>query len=69
SVACLVGYAPSIFAFAMYGNILDHNPGITGYRYVFLIMIAFAAIGFIISNYSVKILKKKKQTNRYLEDN
>lgn len=59
SVACLVGYAPSIFAFTMYGSILDHNPGITGYRFVFTIMIVFSLIGFIISNYLVKVIKRK----------
>ncbi|MDQ6598928.1 MFS transporter [Bacillus salipaludis] len=59
SVACLVGYAPQIFAFTMYGYILDHKPGIAGYRYVFLIMIAFAGMGFIISNHLVKIVNKK----------
>ncbi len=61
SVACLVGYAPSIFAFTMYGSVLDHNPGITGYRIVFSIMIAFSLIGFIISNYLVRMIKKKHQ--------
>ncbi|WP_153732153.1 MFS transporter [Sporosarcina obsidiansis] len=60
SVACLVGYFPSIFAFTMYGSVLDHNPGMSGYRIVFMIMIAFSIIGFFISHYLVHIIKKKK---------
>ncbi|MBE1554725.1 MFS transporter [Sporosarcina limicola] len=62
SIACLVGYAPSIFAFTMYGSLLDANPGITGYRYVFMIMIAFALIGFVISSYLARLIKKKRKS-------
>ena len=62
-IACLVGYAPSIFAFTMYGSILDAAPGMAGYRYVFMIMIAFALMGFIISRYLAKLIKNKKEAN------
>ncbi|MBG9451209.1 membrane protein [Cytobacillus firmus] len=69
SIACLVGYAPSIFAFTLYGSMLDRSPGMEGYRHVFLTMIAFAVIGFIISSYLVKIVNKKKQSQENFEAN
>ncbi|MDO5715355.1 MAG: MFS transporter [Tissierellia bacterium] len=47
SIASLVGYAPSLFAFVLYGNLLDRFPGMTGYRYVFTIMIGFSILVFI----------------------
>ncbi|MBT2666684.1 MFS transporter [Bacillus sp. ISL-4] len=67
SIACLVGYAPSMFAFILYGSMLDRSPGMEGYRHVFLTMIAFAVIGFIISSYLVKIVNKKKENQQNLE--
>ncbi|WP_226617893.1 MFS transporter [Cytobacillus firmus] len=69
SIACLVGYAPSMFAFTLYGSMLDRSPGMEGYRHVFLTMIAFAVIGFIISSYLVKIVNKKKQSQENFEAN
>lgn len=49
AVGCLIGYAPSLFAYYIYGSLLDNNPGILGYQFVFLIMGAFSAAGFILS--------------------
>ncbi|MDR6998467.1 MFS transporter [Neobacillus niacini] len=69
SIACLVGYAPSMFAFTLYGSMLDRSPGITGYRHVFLTMLGFAVIGFIISSYLVKMVNKKKALQQNLESN
>ncbi|MEF2094754.1 hypothetical protein V3595_08795 [Bacillus sp. CFBP9009] len=68
SIACLVGYAPSMFAFILYGSMLDRSPGIEGKRLVFLKMIAFAVKGFIISSL-VKIVNKKKETNKIYKKN
>lgn len=50
SIACLVGYAHSMFAFILYGSMLDQSPGIEGKRLVFLTMMEFAVKAFIISN-------------------
>ena len=61
SVACLVGYAPSMFAFTLYGSILDGNPGLTGYRYVFSVMTGFALLGFVISSILIKMINKKNK--------
>lgn len=60
SVACLVGYSPSMFAFTLYGSILDKYPGLMGYRIVFSIMACFALVGFFISLYLSKRIKKNK---------
>lgn len=56
-----------MFAFILYGSMLDRSPGMEGYRHVFLTMIAFAIIGFIISSYLVKIVNKKKENQQNLE--
>ncbi|MGX7025397.1 MFS transporter [Vagococcus hydrophili] len=63
SLACLIGYAPSIFSFALYGAVIDAFGGMAGYRVVFLIMSGFAIVGFIISNYLTHRLKKQKGAN------
>lgn len=60
AMASFIGYAPGMFAYALYGAILDHFKGITGYKIVFGVMIAFAVIGFFLSSYLVKIIEKKK---------
>ncbi|MGX7059621.1 MFS transporter [Vagococcus humatus] len=60
SVACLVGYSPSMFAFTLYGSILDNFPGLTGYRYVFMVMSGFAFVGFFISSYLLRRINKQK---------
>ncbi|WP_440604485.1 MFS transporter [Bacillus sp. GB_SG_008] len=63
SIACLIGYAPSMFAFSLYGSMLDRTPGMDGYKHVFLTMIAFSVLGLIISSYLVRIVKKKNELN------
>lgn len=45
SLASLVIYLPNAFAYVMYGSFLDRYPGITGFRIVFCVMIAWAVIG------------------------
>lgn len=44
-ILSLVGNTPDLFIFTLYGNLLDNNPGIAGYRIVFLVMIGFAVLG------------------------
>lgn len=60
SIACIFGYAPQMFAFTLYGSILDKFPGMTGYRYVFILMMMFAGIGVIITTILLKMIKKKQ---------
>lgn len=61
SVACFIGYAPSMFAFTMYGGMLDRTPGMAGYRHVFMTMIAFAIVGVIVSSLLCKVIKSKQE--------
>ena len=60
SIVCILGYSPNVFAFTLYGSILDKYPGMEGYRYVFLTMAGFAALGFVVSNVLLYIINKKK---------
>lgn len=60
SIACILGYAPQMFAFSLYGTILDRFPGMTGYRYVFFFMIFFSVIGVIITTILMKMIEKRK---------
>lgn len=56
---CIIGYMPAMFAYTLYGYLLDTNSGITGYNYVFSVMIAFSLMGFICSTILVKRIKSK----------
>lgn len=60
SIACIFGYSPQMFAFTLYGSILDKYPGMTGYRYVFSIMILFAILGVGITTLLLKMIKNKQ---------
>lgn len=60
SIACIFGYAPQMFAFVLYGNMLDRNPGMAGYRMVFMTMIGFAILGVVITTILLGMIKKKK---------
>lgn len=60
SLGAFVGYLPGAFMYSIYGNILDRNPGITGYRMIFIIMALLAAAGFFLSSYILSIIKNKK---------
>jgi sugar phosphate permease len=62
SIGSLIGYAPSMFAFTLYGSMLDKTPGIQGYRHVFMTMIGFAVMGIVVSSVLIKIIKKKNES-------
>lgn len=49
-IGCLIGYAPGMFAYVIYGSILDRFPGEQGYTYVFGLMSALAVIGFLVAS-------------------
>lgn len=49
-IGCLIGYAPGMFAYVIYGSILDHFPGEQGYTYVFGLMSFLAVIGFMVAS-------------------
>jgi len=46
-IASIVGYLPDIFMAPLMGYFLDANPGVTGHRYIFLSLVAFATAGFL----------------------
>jgi predicted MFS family arabinose efflux permease len=68
SIGSLIGYAPSMFAFTLYGSMLDKTPGIQGYRHVFMTMIGFAVMGILVSSVLIKIIKKKNQLESKIVD-
>ncbi|MFE4227934.1 MFS transporter [Arthrobacter sp. NPDC056886] len=59
-VACLVGYAPGMFAFILYGAILDANPGASGYHIVFIVLAALALVGAIVSSGLVRVARARR---------
>lgn len=62
SIGSLIGYAPSMFAYTLYGSMLDKTPGLQGYKHVFMTMIGFAVLGILISSLLVNMIKKKNAT-------
>lgn len=61
SLGSLIIYLPNSFAYLIYGNILDNNPGIAGYKIVFGIMAGFAVLGIFVSTFLIKRIKKAKE--------
>lgn len=57
---CVVGYFPEIFCYTMVGKMVDNNPGVAGYRSVFLFMIVCAAVGLISAIALLKMNNKTK---------
>lgn len=58
-IGCLIGYAPGMFAYVIYGSILDHFPGQQGYTYVFSLMSILAVIGFMVSSLLYHSVQKR----------
>lgn len=63
SIGFFVGYLPGAFMYAVYGAILDHAEGLAGYRIVFFVMAAFAVVGFFLSAYILRTIKKQKESD------
>lgn len=59
SIGSLIGYFPSVFAYTLYGSMLDKNPGIVGYKNVFMTMTGFAVVGIFVSTILISYVKKK----------
>jgi len=58
-IGCLIGYAPGMFAYVIYGALLDHFPGQQGYNYVFTLMSILAIVGFMVSSLLYQAVRKK----------
>lgn len=63
SIACIFGYSPQLFCFALYGYIIDTYKGLLGYQIVFGIMGFFAILGIAISTYLLRRIAIKKTQN------
>lgn len=59
-IMSLLGNAPDLFVFTLYGKFLDAYPGIQGYQMVFLTMIGFAICGIICSVVLFRRVYKKR---------
>ena len=57
-IGCLIGYAPGMFAYIVYGSLLDRFPGAQGYHYVFGLMSALAVLGFLVSSQLNRLARK-----------
>lgn len=60
SLGAFIGYLPGAFLYSVYGYILDSNPGIAGYRIVFMVMAAFSVAGFLLSSYILTVINGRK---------
>ncbi|MNZ38024.1 Inner membrane protein YihN [compost metagenome] len=58
-IGCLIGYAPGMFAYVIYGSLLDHYPGEQGYTYVFSLMSVLAVVGFAVSSLLHRSVNKR----------
>lgn len=67
SLGSFIGYLPGAFLYSIYGNILDRNPGMAGYRIIFLIMAVFAAAGFFLSCYILSTIKTEQAEKTSME--
>lgn len=56
----LIAYTGDIFLYTVLGNVLDSNPGVAGYRYVFIFMVVCAVVGIVVT----LILHKKNMQLR-----
>lgn len=61
SIACILGYCPQMFAFTLYGSMLDKYPGLAGYKMVFTTMAGFAVVGIVITTLLLKMIKRKQE--------
>ena len=64
SLGSFIGYLPGAFMYAVYGGILDHIPGLAGYRVVFFVMAAFAVLGFLLSSYTFRLIRKEAKAEK-----
>jgi len=49
AVGSFIGYSPSFWAYPLYGLLIDTFGAEQAYRYIFMLLIVFAAIGFVLT--------------------
>ena len=65
-VISVIGFFPDVYMNAIVGNLMDAYPGVTGYKYVFFLMLAFAVLGLaaaVVLNRKIKRGKAKGNDN------
>lgn len=64
AIGCIIIYLPNVFAYTLYGSILDRYPveqfGMLGYKYVFYIMSGFAILGFGVATLLCCCIKRRQ---------
>lgn len=59
-IVSLIGFTPDVFFNPIAGHFLDAYPGAVGYKYIFILMIGFVAVGLVASIVLLKLIKKSK---------
>ncbi len=59
-VISVIGFFPDVYMNAIVGNLMDAYPGVTGYKYVFFVMLAFSVLGLIAAIVLNHKIKKEK---------
>ncbi|MDR2109854.1 MAG: MFS transporter [Spirochaetaceae bacterium] len=59
AVSILLIQSPMLWAFALYGYLIDKYPGGKGFSIIFIIMISLYGVGFIASDILLRIIKKQ----------
>ncbi|ATW28712.1 hypothetical protein DCMF_17815 [Candidatus Formimonas warabiya] len=62
--ASLIGFMPEAFIYTLFGNWMDANPGIAGYKIMFTFMTVFSVIGFMASGILLRKIKKDQHKNQ-----
>ncbi len=62
-VISVIGFFPDVYMNAIVGNLMDAYPGVTGYKYVFFVMLAFSVIGLVAAVVLNRKIKKEKANN------
>lgn len=58
-----IAFASDTFNFVLLGNILDKNPGVAGYKIIFMYMIGLFVVAFLGLMVLAKVVKKAKAVN------
>lgn len=59
-VISVIGFFPDVYMNAIVGNLMDAYPGVTGYKYVFFVMLAFAVVGLVAAIVLNRKIRKQK---------
>ena len=66
-VISVIGFCPDVYMNAVAGTLMDAFPGAQGYKYLFIVMLAFAIVGTVASIVLSRMIKKHKQEKTALD--